>query len=117
MVKKKKIKFEQKQILLIPFHECPDHVQDILRERDDFHWGYNKYWSDFEPFDEKEDYSKTLSMKEIENYWKDQSERKDADKFVGSLEKFIQDYNLGIDVWLIETGYNFKGVKEIVFDV
>ncbi len=58
-------------------------------------------------------YEDYLSSSNIENYWKQQCENND---YKDSLDQFIIDYNLRLDKWLIETGYDFSGIKIIFFE-
>lgn len=113
----KKMKgFERKgQILFIRPHELPVEAFNLLRKsRGGLNHGYNKYHSEFEPCSSRENYSHTLTQPQLEEYWQTQTTTND---FVGTLEEFIEDYRLQFDKWLIDCGYDFKGIKEIILDM
>jgi hypothetical protein len=103
--------FERKEILFLNVGDLPRKAQDLLYEKE-YRGDYNRYWSEFDPSD-KQDYSDTLTQENLEQYWKDQVE---TNEFDGDLEDFIREYNLEFDVWLINCGYDFKGVKEIIIN-
>ena len=104
--------FERKEVLIIDVGSMPQKFQDIYYEREDRQHGYQKYWSEFNPSG-KEDYSTTFTQKNLEDYWKDQT---NDNNYKGSLEQFIKDYGLEMDVWFINCGYDFTGVKEIILN-
>ena len=112
---KNKKGFERKPgILVVSFHDMDQEFQNLFQQRDDEnrHHGYNRYWSEFNP-DGKEDYSHTFTMVNVEQYWQDQTKN---NHYKGTLEEFIKEYGLEMDIWFIKCGYDFTGVKEILID-
>lgn len=119
VTKKKKMKnFERRETLFVDAanlsytDESFEKAYRAYREGRDGDYGdYQKYWSEFEPFDEK-DYAETLTQENLEGYWQQQTKE---NNYKGTLEEFIKDYGLEMDVWFINCGYDFAGVKEIMF--
>lgn len=115
---KNKKGFEREEVLIISRHQMSEEFELLLREdnaRSDYnryHEGYNKYSSEFDPRS-REDYSKTFTKENLEDYWKGQIK---SNNFEGSLQKFINDYGLELDVWFINCGYDFTGIRTIIID-
>jgi hypothetical protein len=106
------IKVKKVKSITIDLSKCPEEVRDRIREDDAYHRSkINRHWSEFDPSG-KEDYSDTYTKESMEEYWKDQCK---DNGFKGSLQDFIQENCLEVDQWLIESGHDFKGVKEIYF--
>lgn len=109
---KSKKGFKREEVLIISLRETGQEFRDLFYKRDDRHHGYNRYWSEFDPSD-KEDYSHTFTQKNLEEYWQEQIK---TNNYKGSLEEFIKDYNLEMDVWFINCAYDFTGVKIIIIN-
>jgi hypothetical protein len=112
---KKKMKgFEGKKVLVVSLHDMDREFQDLFYKRSEegHNRGYNRFWSELDP-DDKEDYNDTFTMANIEQYWKDQTNN---NNYKGTLEEFIEEYGLKVEVWFINCGYDFTGVKEIIID-
>jgi hypothetical protein len=106
--------FQRKEVLIIEVHSMPQEFLDIYYERDGRQHDYQKYWSEFDPGGKgQEDYGKTFTQENLESYWKDQTK---TNNYKGTLEEFIKDYNLAMDVWFINCGYDFTGVTEIILN-
>jgi len=109
---KKKSPFTRQEILIIDYALCPVAVQDKVKGQHNFHRDVLvPFYSEFNPRG-KEDYGSTLTSQKLEEYWKDQTKTNDFD---GTIEEFIEDYGLQADKWLIDSGYNFSGIKHIYF--
>lgn len=104
--------FKREEVLIISVHEQDQEFQDLFYKEEDRQHGYNRFWTEFEPYGKK-DFSNTLTMKHIEKYWQDQSNN---NHYKGSLKDFIKDYDLGLEIWFIESGYDFTGIKTIIID-
>lgn len=107
--------FERVDTLFIDTSNMPDSFEEpycLYRERrgGEYRGDYNKYWSEFNPYGDK-DYSHTFTKTAVEDYWCHQTE---TNNYRGTLEQFIVDYGLELDVWFINCGYDFTGVKEII---
>jgi len=106
--------FKREEVVIIQYTNCPEYVQDALRDCHQFHNDmYMPHISQLSPSG-KETWKDTLTSENIEQYWKDQCKNND---YKDDLQQFIKDYGLTIDVWLIETGYDFTGIKTILFDI
>ena len=106
--------FSRKEVLFINWTQCPKNIKDNIADNDRFSNDILlPFFSEFEPFGE-EDYANTLTMKNIEEYWRDQTL---TNNFQGTLEDFIGEYNLEVEIWLIKTGVDLKGVKKILFNI
>jgi hypothetical protein len=114
MKKKKKKGFKRSEVLIIDYHEMNKVFQDLFHKyySNEYESGYNRYYSEFDPCG-KEDYSHTFTQKSLEQYWKDMVKENGFD---GNLEKFVDEYGLAMDVWFINCGYDFTGIKEIIID-
>lgn len=115
MATKKKMKgFDRREVLFVDTYAQDASFEKAYRayrsHRDDARADYQKYWSEFNPSG-KEDYSDTFTQANLEKYWQDQTKN---NNFKGTLEDFIRDYGLELDVWFINCGYDFSGVKEII---
>lgn len=112
---KAKLPFKREEILIVEWYECPDEIKDALKKRFNFHNDVCiQYVSEFDPYGGKQDYSDTFTMRKMEGYWKNQTK---DNGFVGSLEDFIKEYDLVIDKWFIDSGYDFKGICTIYFKI
>lgn len=109
---KNKKGFRRLEVLILELHEMPQEFQDIFYEREDRQHGLNRVWSEFDPGYGK-DYANCFTQAKLESYWKDQTKN---NNYKGTLEEFIKDYGLEMDVWFINCGYDFTGVKMIIID-
>jgi hypothetical protein len=94
---------------IIKFTKLPDHVKEVVKSWCGFH---NDCLIPSRTEFEAEDYAEGMAA--IEDYHKDQV---DTNNYKGTLEKFIKDYGLEFDVWMIEQKFNLKGVKRILIDI
>lgn len=102
--------FRKSEVLFINYSSVPSKLQKLIPYIADTR--YQLHVSEFSPL-EGDSWGSCLSMKNIVEYWKDQCTDNNYD---GDLKKFVKDYGLEIDQWLIETRYDFTGIKEIFFD-
>jgi hypothetical protein len=109
---KNKKGFRRTEVLILELHEMDQEFQDLFYKREDRQHGLNRYWSEFDP-DYGKDYGKSFAQEHLENYWKDQIK---TNNYKGTLEEFIKEYGLEMDVWFINCGYDFTGVKMIIIN-
>ena len=102
-------------VLIIHLYQMDDKFNDAWdAARDERSRGYNRYYSEFDPGGKgREDYSKTFTQAHLEEYWQDQV---NDNNYKGTLEEFINDYGLQLDVWFINSGYDFTGITQIIID-
>jgi hypothetical protein len=105
--------FKRAEVLILDLHEMDQEFQDLFYEREDRRHDYQRYYSEFDPSVSKEDYAQTFTQAHLEKYWKDQTNN---NNYKGTLEEFIKDYGLKMDVWFINCGYDFTGIKIIIID-
>ena len=106
----------REEVFIIDWLSLPKEQQDYVTYMLDNRMANGamlKWYTEFEPYDEK-DFQETLTMDQIEEYYKDQSE---TNGFVGSLDDFIEDCCLKFEIWMIEQNYDLTGIKKIYFDV
>lgn len=109
-------KAHREEVFIIDWLSLPKEWQDFVTDRLDnrmTNGALLKWYTEFEPYDEK-DFQETLTMKQVEEYYKDQS---DTNGFVGSLDDFIEDYGLEFEIWMIEQNYDLTGIKNVYFNV
>lgn len=108
-----KLPFTKKTVLEIDWLKCPDNIRDLVSKKEQFrNRTCIKHISELTPFGSCS-YKDTLTIKEIEKYYKDQC----AHNYNGDINSFIKDYGLEIDKWLIDTGYDFTGIDQIIFNI
>lgn len=96
-------------VFILEFTELPKQFQKEIADHERFHNDcYLRHLSEFEP----EDYMKGMS--EVKNYYKDQKEN---NNYKGSFKKFIVDYSLEFDIWIMEQKFDLTGVEEILIRV
>lgn len=109
---KNKKGFRREEVLFIELGDMDQKFKDLFYARVGRTHGYNRYWSEFDPA-YGEDYGKSFSQEHLEQYWKDQTNK---NNYKGTLDEFIKDYGLEMDVWFINCGYDFTGIKRILID-
>jgi hypothetical protein len=106
--------FREAHVLIISSYEMDSEFQNLFYKRNehDLKRGYNRYYSEFDPCG-SDDYSDTFTQENLNQYWQDQT---NDNNYKGSLEQFVKDYGLELDVWFINCGYDFSGVKIIIIE-
>lgn len=108
MAKKKAFPSERKTCLFLEWVDMPKKIQDKVA---DWHQFGNdiilKMSSEFEPCDLKD-------MTAIEEYWQDQSK---TNGFEGDLKKFIKEYGLEFEMWVVEQKFDLEGIDKILVEV
>ena len=106
--------YEKSKVLIVQWTKLPKKIQDIVADRERFQNDcYLEHFSEFEPKDYIE------GMKSVEDYWNDQKENNEymEEKSKKSLQDFIEDYGLEMDVWFIEQNINWSDVDKILIEV
>jgi len=101
------MKIKRKKVAIIKFTDMPDNIRNDVKD-----------WLGFSndcllPL-RSEFTAKDLSYKGIKDYHKHQVETND---YKDDLDQFIKDYNLNLEMWLLEQRFNFKGVSEIFIEI
>ena len=93
--------------------EMREHIKDRYHQfNNDV---YLKLNSEFEPaYGEEADWSKSLTKEHLAEYHRDQVE---TNGFEGDLNKFIKDYGLKFEVWMLEKGFDLTGVSTVLIEV
>lgn len=113
-MKNKREGFEKRNgILFINVYDLPPEIQEWLSKHRELNRGYTKYHTEFEPYGKKEDFSNTLTLNHLKQYWEDQT---NTNNYKGTFDQFIEEYMLTFDKWLIESEFNFKGIREIILE-
>lgn len=108
---------KRQEYLIIDYNEMPEKIQDIVRNYHSFHNDcFLKFHSELEPFG-NEDWADTCTMSHIEEYWKRQLETNSKYCQSETLEQFIEEYGLQKEKWLMESGIDLKGVKNILIEI
>lgn len=107
-------KYKIETVLIIDFDQIPEKIQELLREQDNFNRGFIKYLSNLSPCGDNDDWGNRCSLENIEKYRNDQI---NCGNFSGTLEKFIEEYYLELDYYMIKEEFNLKGVKTILIEV
>jgi hypothetical protein len=112
MKTKDKKGFGEANVLFVSCYEMDEEFQTLFHKRHDTHRGYNRYCSEFDPFGST-DYSHTFTQEYLTKYWQDQTNN---NNYKGTLEQFVKDYGLELDLWFINCGYDFTGVRIIIIE-
>lgn len=99
--------FKIKKVVEIELNSLPDKLKDKLIKYE------NQYYiSEIMPYD-NEDWSNSLDIKNLQNYYSAQTEN---NNYKGSFDQFIADYNLEFEKYLIDEKMyiHLSGIKEIV---
>jgi hypothetical protein len=109
MSNKKELASWTRTVLYLDYISLPDDMQTVVNKWLGF--GNDRQL----PFSDRSEFEpKSLSMKEIATYHKEQSAN---NNFKGTLDEFIAEYGLQFEKFLIEQNFNLKGVDEIVVNV
>ena len=103
-------------VFIVEWIELPDELKKYISYQYDHCFANDtlvEFQSEFEPCDEKH-YGETLSLEEIAKYHKDQVF---SNGFEGDLDKFIEEYGLKFEVWMLKQGFDLIGVKIILINI
>lgn len=114
-----KLAAQIQKILVIDWTSLPAEIKEVTKEWCGFHNDcYLSYQSEFEPGTRRESWAKSLTRKQLESYWQDQTK---TNGFQGDLTAFIDQYGLEVDAWMIEQIEKGKlsvaGVDKILFKI
>lgn len=102
-----------KRVLILCYTEMPSDCKKIIE--DYLCFGNNRYLefqSEFSPEDDQI-WRDSLNKAELNNYYEDQKEQ---NLFSGSYEKFVLDYELQIEEWIIESEFDLD-VDKILIEI
>jgi len=99
-----------KRILELDYHCLPKHIKNKLNL--DKSKPRNEYWSEFVG-SERESWA-DLNRKGLTEFHR---KKKIADDFDGTFEEMVEDYDLILDLWLVEKRINLIGIDVIVIVV
>lgn len=104
--------YSTEKVLIIELNSLPEPIQVMIKSGEEFiPCTYDKYFSGLEPFYENETWAKTCNKEKLEFYYNEQT--KENNFFEGSLEEFIEEYNLQLDSFLINEEVDLKEVTSI----
>lgn len=101
------------KVIIIDFYELPERIQRIVSNFENFNTNCCIGWSsELTPFSENDKWEDFLTKEKLISYYEE--EGIDSDRFDGSLEDFIVEYNLELESHLIGMNMDLKGVSLIL---
>ena len=119
----KELKASRQEVFIIEWASLPREQRDLVKDHLDYRFAndvFLEWHSEMQPYPLNDDatewssYDETLSMEQIESYWKDQCE---TNNFKGDLDDFIKDYGLKFEIWILEQKFDLTGIRKILIDV
>ncbi len=95
-----------KKVVIIDWHKLPRNVKEEISESHSF--GNDRYLRHYSELDTGS------TMEDVVDYHKEQVE---TNEYKGSLEDFIRDYGLELDVWLMSQHIDMTGIDDILIEV
>ncbi len=110
------MKAYKEEVFIIEWYTLPQEQQDEIHRCLDYKFanGVLIQWpTEFEPYDDLS-FQDTLTMDNVEKYWKDQCE---TNNYKDNLDAFIKEYGLEFDVWIIKQNFDLTGIKKILIEI
>lgn len=107
--------YKRKRILEFEYTKLPEDVKECIMEWYGFHNDIVlPIRSEFQPGTKKETWANQLTMKNIQQYYKEQVT---DNGYKDSFNTFIKDHGLQFDLWLVNKKINLKDVEEIYINI
>lgn len=98
--------FTKEMVLVVEYTNCPEEIKNIIRN--DYRFRNDCYLEHH-----GEMWPESMTLFDIDQYYKDQVDN----GYKGDIDKFIVDYNLQFEKWIIESGVDLSGVEKILISV
>lgn len=103
------------KVIIVDFYELPENIRRIISKFENFSGNCFIEWSsELTPFYEHEKWETSLTEKKLISYYKEQTEEFESNSFEGSLEDFVAEYNLELELYLIKLNMDLKNVSLIL---
>jgi len=103
------------KVLIVDFYDFPEKIQKIVSKFENFNTNCFIEWSsELTPFYEHEKWETSLTEKKLISYYKEQTKEFESNSFEGSLEDFVAEYNLELELYLIKLNMDLKNVSLIL---
>ena len=106
---------KKQTVLVIEYTELPEEMKEIVRDD----WRFRNdvsitHVSEMAPCGDDETWGENLSREAIEEYHKGQVEE---NGYEGDFDKFLEDYGLAFDMWLLGQDIDLSDVRVIYIDI
>lgn len=111
MGRRKKMVPVRKTVLILEYTSLPSDIAEVVADWSGFR---NDVCLDMELRSEFNPADLANGVECIKEYWRDQ---KSTNSYKGAFEKFVKDYGLQFEMWLVEQKFDLDGIDQIFINV